>query len=360
MSSTITHFYGQAMNGQGMKNVYREMMNEAQTVYLLKGAHGFKISELLEKIGTYYHEQGAEIEYFHDPLFEGIIEATFVKAPVATLFLAASDPAIEPIRIGERDIVISLYDCLDEQKVSSKLSMPEHAELKQAYYDQCFAALAKAIHIHDDWEVETRKSMNWPGLNQQYADLIEQLFGEQQLEKPGKLTHRLLGTLTAAGARDTVPSITQNLEKRLFIKGYPGTGKSSMMKKLANEALQRGYDVQLVWCGLDASSIDMVILPELSFCIFDSTEPHVYFPDENRTGDEIFDIAKHCHPTEAEEAAIKEITAKYKASIAEATRFAKLFAEEERKVREAIDAALNIEEFDKRTAKLLQNLLELK
>ena len=64
------------------------------------------------------------------------------------------------------------------------------------------------------------------------------------------------------------------LEKRLFIKGYPGTGKSSMMKKLANEALKRGYDVQLVWCGLDANSIDMVILPELSFCIFDSTEPH--------------------------------------------------------------------------------------
>ena len=352
MSSTITHFYGQALNGQGMKNVYREMMNEAQTVYLLKGAHGFKLSELMQKLGTHYHEQGAEIEYFYDPLFEEVIEAIFVKAPVATLFLAVN-PALEAINFGERDNIIFLDDCVDQQK----LSLPALTELKQDYYDKCFAALAKAIRIHDDWEIETRKTMNWQGLNEQYADLIKQLFGGQQLKKPGKLTHRLLGTLTPAGARDTVPSITQNLEKRLFIKGYPGTGKSTMMKKLANEALKRGYDVQLVWCGLDANSIDMVILPELSFCIFDSTEPHVYFPDENRSGDEIFDIAKHCHPTEEEQNNLKEIIAKYKASIAEATHFAKLFAEEERKVREAIDAALNIEEFDKRTAHLFFDLL---
>ncbi|MEK4427165.1 nucleotide kinase [Solibacillus sp. FSL K6-1523] len=354
MSSTITHFFGQAMTGQGMKNVYKEVMNEAKTVYLLKGTHGFKVSELLQKLGTYYHDKGAEIEYFHDPLFEQSIEATFVKAPYGILFLAASNPSIEPIIIGDRDVVISLYDCVDVQKFSSTIPITSITELKQTYFDKCFASLSKAIHIHDDWEVETRKSMDWNGLNEQYEDLINQLFGETQYERSAKLTHRLLGTLTPEGARDTLQSITHNIEKRLFIKGYPGTGKSSMMKKLAKEALQRGYDAQLVWCGLDANSIDMVIIPELKFCIFDSTEPHVYFPDENRSGDEIFDIAKHCHPTEIEENNINEITVKYKAAIAEARHYARLFAVEERKVREAIDDALNIEEFNKRTAKLFQ------
>lgn len=342
------------MTGQGIKHVYKDVMNEAKTVYLLKGAHGFQVSELLQKLGTYYHEKGAEIEYFHDPLFKQTIEATFVKTPHAILFLQATNPAIEQIMIGARDIVIPLYDLVDEQKLATNIPLQSITEAKQGYYEQCFASLAKAIHIHDDWEVETRKHMNWNGLNQQYAELTKQVFGENTLNKSATLTHRLLGTLTPEGARDTVQSITQNLEKRLFIKGYPGTGKSSMMKKFANEALQRGYDVQLVWCGLDSNSIDMVILPELKFCIFDSTEPHVYFPDENRLGDEIFDIAKHCHPTEVEENNIKEIVTKYKASIAEATRFAKLYADEERKIREAIDDALNLDEFATRTAKLFQ------
>ena len=196
--------------------------------------------------------------------------------------------------------------------------------------------------------------MNWSGLDQQYEELTRTVFGDTSLEKSAQLTHRLLGTLTPLGARDTVQSITQHLEKRLFIKGYPGTGKSSMMKKFAKEALSRGYDVQYVWCGLDSNSIDMVILPELSFCIFDSTEPHVYFPDENRPGDELFDIAKHCHPTEVEENNLKKIVAHYKATMAEAKQFAEQYAEEERKVREAIDGALNLDKFEKRVAKLFE------
>ena len=274
-STTITHFFGQAMTGQGIKNVYKDVMNEAKAVYLLKGAHGFKVSELLQKLGSYYHGKGADIEYFHDPLFEDTIEAIFIKAPHCILILQATNPAIEPGVLGTRDHVISLYDCVDEQKLTSTIELASLNKSKRIVYDKCFAALSKAIQIHDDWEVETRRNMNWLGLNQQFAELSEHLFSNTKLNKSAELTHRLLGTLTPAGPRDTVQSITQNLEKRLFIKGYPGTGKSSMMKKFANEALSRGYDVQLVWCGLDSNSIDMVILPELMFCIFDSTEPHV-------------------------------------------------------------------------------------
>ena len=351
MGNTVTHFFGQALTGQGMKNVYTDLMNEAKTVYLLKGAHGFHLSALLQKLGDYYHDKCADIEYFYDPLFDKTIEATFVKAPYNTLFLQATNPAIDPVFLGERDHVISLDDCVDEQQLSANTAF---IETKQTYYEKCFNALANAIRIHDDWEVETQKHMNWRGLDDQYAELVTNLFAQNKLTKRSTLTHRLLGTLTPAGARDTLQSITQQLETRLFIKGYPGTGKSSMMKKLAQEAANRGFDVQLVWCGLDANSIDMVILPELKFCIFDSTEPHVYFPDENRPGDKIFDIAKHCHPTEIEERNIEAIVTKYKAAIAEATHFVQLYAQQERKIREMTDNALNVETFNNRTAELFE------
>ena len=354
MGNLVTKFFGQALTGQGIKNVYTDVMKEAETVYLLKGAHGFHISALLQKLGNYYYDKGADIDYFYDPLFDNTLEATFVKAPYNTLFLQATNPAVEPTLIGERDHIISLDDCVDAQQLASNTELATLIQTKQTYYAQCFNALANAIKIHDDWEIETQKHMNWRGLDAQYEELVTNLFGQQKQAKPSTLTHRLLGTLTPAGARDTLQSITQQLETRLFIKGYPGTGKSSMMKKLAQEATNRGFDVQLVWCGLDANSIDMVILPELKFCIFDSTEPRVYFPDENRPGDSIFDIAKHCHPTEIEEENIKEIVTRYKAAIAEATHFIKLYAQQERQIREATDNALNIDLFENRTAGLFK------
>ena len=342
------------MTGQGIKNIYKELMDEAKAVYLLKGAHGFKVSELLQKIGSHYYEKGAHIEFFHDPLFENTVEAVYIQAPHRILIVQATNPSIEPVLPGVRDHVISLYDCLDEHHIALSGNLSSVNESKQAYYDRCFTKLSNAIHIHDDWEVETRKQMEWSGLDQQFAELSINLFAATNRQKSGQLTHRLLGTLTPTGAQDTVQSITQNLEKRLFIKGYPGTGKSSMMKKLANEAISRGFDVQLVWCGLDSNSIDMVIIPELKFCIFDSTEPHVYFPDENRPGDEIFDIAQHCHPTEIEERNIEAIVEKYKATMADAKLFAAKYAEQEREVREAVDAAINLDEFSKRTAFLFE------
>ncbi len=356
MNGTVTHFFGQAMTGQGMKHVYKELMNtEADKVYLLKGAHGFKISKLFNELTTHYSTQGADVEIFLDPLFENTIEALFVKEPYNILYLQGTNPSVEPILLGLRDKVISLYDCVDEQKLllhSEQLAKIH--EMKTIYYENCFASLANAIKIHDDWEVETRRYMNWKGLDDQFDELKSTLLGNTKQEKAAKLTHRLLGTLTPKGARDTVQSITQNLERRLFIKGYPGTGKSSMMKKLAEEATSRGYDVQMVWCGLDSNSVDMVIIPELKFCIFDSTEPHVYFPDEARLGDEIYDIAQHCHPTEVEERNIEKIVANYKAAIKDATMNANLYAIEERKVREIIDQSIYDEQFEKRVKMLFK------
>ena len=334
------------------------MMNEANKVFLLKGAQGFKVSALLQELGSFYHEKGIDIEYFHEPLFENTIEALFVKAPHFILIIQATDLAIEVSNLGERDHVISLYDCIDEEQLMADGELMSLNISKRTFYQNCFTALSEALMIHDDWEVETRKKMNWQGLNVQFAELSQTLFDNAKLNKPGALTHRLLGTLTPTGAMDTVQSITQNITKRLFIKGYPGTGKSSMMKQLAKEALSSGYDVQLVWCGLDSSSIDMVILPELDFCIFDSTEPHVYHLEDNRPGDEVFDIAKHCHPTEVEEKNIEGIVRKYKATMAVAKQYLKQYADLERKIREMIDAELNEDVFHKTTLQLFKLIEE--
>ncbi|MDN4492027.1 nucleotide kinase [Ureibacillus aquaedulcis] len=353
MSSTVTHFFGQALTGQGIKQLYNEIMSEAKTVYLLKGARGFTVAECLSKLGIHYKSKGLDIEYFHDPLFEDYIEAVFVKDPHNILFLEASNLLIDPIASHVQ--VVSLEGCLDKQKIVERQEDFLHlSNRKEDSYLKCFQALSNALKIHDDWEVETRRHMDWKGLDAKTDELMQKVFGDRKFEKSGQKTHRLLGTLTPGGARDTVQSITQNLEKRLFIKGYPGTGKSSMMKKLVDVALERGFDAQLVWCGLDSNSVDMVILPELKLCIFDSTEPHQYFPE--RIGDEIFDIASLCHPTEVEQANIKEIVSNYRSTMNDAMAYAGLYAEAERKVRKLLDDAIIIEKFEEKTADLFWDI----
>ncbi len=60
-----------------------------------------------------------------------------------------------------------------------------------------------------------------------------------------------------------------------IIKGGPGTGKSTFMKKAAMRAADKGLQVILSPCTGDPDSLDAVMLPQKRIIIMDGTAPHV-------------------------------------------------------------------------------------
>ncbi len=66
-----------------------------------------------------------------------------------------------------------------------------------------------------------------------------------------------------------------NIKRRYIIKGGPGTGKSSFMKKYARRALDEGHTVEVYYCSSDTSSVDGVVV-DGEVAILDGTAPHSY------------------------------------------------------------------------------------
>ena len=62
------------------------------------------------------------------------------------------------------------------------------------------------------------------------------------------------------------------------IKGGPGTGKSTLMKKCAAEASLLEPYLERIHCSSDPNSLDAVILPGAKVTIADGTPPHVIEP----------------------------------------------------------------------------------
>lgn len=60
----------------------------------------------------------------------------------------------------------------------------------------------------------------------------------------------------------------------LVIKGGPGCGKSTMMRKVAERLGEEYGEVELIHCSSDVDSLDGVIVPALRFAIADGTPPH--------------------------------------------------------------------------------------
>lgn len=63
-----------------------------------------------------------------------------------------------------------------------------------------------------------------------------------------------------------------------IVKGGPGTGKSSFMKYVAVNAIDKGYSVELCPCSSDPDSLDGVIIKNIKTIVLDGTAPHVVEP----------------------------------------------------------------------------------
>ena len=66
--------------------------------------------------------------------------------------------------------------------------------------------------------------------------------------------------------------------KAYIIKGGPGTGKSSFMKKVVKTAEGKGYNAELCPCSSDPDSLDAVITSDGMFSAADATLPHAVEP----------------------------------------------------------------------------------
>lgn len=80
--------------------------------------------------------------------------------------------------------------------------------------------------------------------------------------------------------------------KLFIIKGGPGTGKSTLMKRIAAEADKRGFYCERIYCSSDPASLDAVIIPRLKISIADGTPPHTLEPAYPGVSETIVDLGQ--------------------------------------------------------------------
>jgi Cdc6-like AAA superfamily ATPase len=94
----------------------------------------------------------------------------------------------------------------------------------------------------------------------------------------GKIKNYFAGGNTARGFHNLYESNLHGLDRLFILKGGPGTGKSSLMKKVGNEWAEKGFDIEFLHCSSDNNSIDGVLVRTLGVGIVDGTAPHVIEP----------------------------------------------------------------------------------
>ena len=323
MTGKMMHYFAGGNTARGYYSLFDSNLAGLNRIFILKGGPGIGKSTLMKEIGNNWLKKGFNTEFIHcsfDPdSIDGIILPQFKIGIVD----GTAPHVIEPKIPGAVEEYVNLGEAWDTNVLAQhKNTISELSEQISSGFRKAYETFSEALKVHDDWEKIYIENMDFDKANRLTKKIIGDFFGKITLNKEAEVRHRFLGAATPKGAVDFVPNLTAELSKRYFIKGRPGSGKSTMLKKIAAEGEKRGFDLEIFHCGFDPNSLDMIIIRELGLAIFDSTSPHEYFP--SRSGDEIIDMYESLIVSGTDEIfadQIAVVSKKYKTKMAEATEF---------------------------------------
>ena len=113
----------------------------------------------------------------------------------------------------------------------------------------------------------------------------------------GKIKNYFPGGNTPAGFYSFYQYLPYKTDQVFIIKGGPGTGKSTLMKKIGYLMQEKGYDLEFHWCSSDNDSLDGVVIPRLGTAIFDGTAPHLIDPLHPGAVDTIINLGDYWDST---------------------------------------------------------------
>ena len=313
MSKNI-YYYATGNTAKGYINfVHTNIKGIEQVIVLNHPSFALKTAVLKSVISTFEEDVGLEIlcSPFGEEYIEGIINR---KESFAILTnMTAVKESMHTKIVNIEDLYLNMN--ADQSEIDNELFRANH------HRQRAYAHFSKGLGLHDNLEGIYINEMNFSKADQIAENFIADLL--QNVSKQNRTSNiyrRFFGTNTAVGPINIVPKIIGDLSRRVYIKGRAGTGKSVFMKKVAKACEGYGLDIELYHCSFDPGSIDMVLVPELDFCIFDSTDPHEYSPLVD--GDLIIDLYdKTVTPGTDEKYAteIKDVTQQYKAFLKKGT-----------------------------------------
>ncbi|WP_312470599.1 PRK06851 family protein [Neobacillus sp.] len=361
MAGKIKNYFAGGNTARGFHNLYDSNLQGLERLFILKGGPGTGKSSLMKKIGNEWLEKGYNIEMLHCSSDNNSIDGVLIPALKVGIVDGTAPHVIEPKAPGAVEEYINLGEAWNARALAvQKKSIQMLTNQISESFQKAYTTFKEALEIHDDWEKIYINSMDFNKADQLSNKLIESFFGKMKLNKAADVRHRFLGAATPKGAVDFVPNLTEEIPKRYFIKGRPGSGKSTMLKKLATAAEDRGVDVEVYHCGFDPHSLDMVIFRELGIAIFDSTAPHEYFP--SRDGDEIIDMYEILIDQGTDDLfaeIISKIAAKYRSKMTEATSYLAQAKELHDELEAIYIAAMDFSVVERIQAKIAEEIKEL-
>ncbi len=249
---------------------------DARRIFIIKGGPGVGKSTFMRRMGAEMLQRGYDVEYHHCSSDNGSLDAVVFPEFGVSLIDGTAPHIVDPKNPGAVDEILNLGEFWNEPGMrTNRAKITQITRDISKHFERAYRFLRAAKAIYDDIESANIEAMNF-GLANKIADhLVKELFTGIHISPiVGRSRHLFASANTPDGAVDYLPSIIGPMKHRYIIEGDPGTGKSTLLSKIANAALERGYFVEMYHCALNPQKAEHVVVPGMSLALTKSIEPH--------------------------------------------------------------------------------------
>ncbi|WP_041808223.1 hypothetical protein [Evansella cellulosilytica] len=289
-------------------------------IYVVSGATSKSRSKLLSEVASELRHK-TNVEILLHPNDGETVDGIVLKDKKA-LLISDNGPLYPSSRYyGLIDHVINLNDCFTTNNHYSLAEVKKLMNEVDGHRFQAYKSFAKGREIHEKKESIYLSAMNFKAADEAADEIMNEWITRISVPEENPIvTQRFFGAATAFGPINYINDITADVNNRIIIKGRSGSGKSTLMRKIGDAAEKKDVTVHYYPCALDPNSLDMIIIPALSFAIVDGTAPHII--NAERDGDRILDMFTRCIDPIIEEdndELLDQITYDYKKTMKQGT-----------------------------------------
>ncbi|MGG7162678.1 PRK06851 family protein [Clostridium ihumii] len=274
MSKKQKHYFLGGNTSNGFYSHYKYILpqEKARRIICLKGGPGTGKSSLMKKVGNLFLEKGYNVEFHHCSSDSNSLDGVVVNGLNIAILDGTSPHVVDPITPGAIDEVLNLGQFWNEE--GFKESRDKIASIQKQIgnnFKRAYRFLAAARNVYEDWYTFNSEALDLNEINILKEDLKNFIF-KTKVSNLGYDRHLFSTAFTPGGVISFIPNLIEDVENVYILKGGPGTCKTEILSYLADEAVRRGYYVEVLHTPLMPEKIEHVLIPELDTAIVTSNE----------------------------------------------------------------------------------------